>query len=241
VVLAAGALSTPRILISSNNLANESDLVGRRLMRHVIDLFILTLAPRIKNARQSKELGMNDFYSDGPDRLGTVQSFGMAPTLEYLRNRPGRNLWRMLGPAAIPVAKLFSSCAIIGSILEDDPNPRNRVEPTKEGIRLTYRLSPGDARRRRLLRRKVWQAFKRFGPVRVFGTSDREAIGHVCGTTRFGDNPAESVLDRFNRTHRVDNLYVVDSGFFPTSGGINPALTVAANALRVAHHLEGIL
>jgi choline dehydrogenase-like flavoprotein len=129
----------------------------------------------------------------------------------------------------------------LGSILEDDPNPSNRVEPTREGMRLTYRLSPGDVRRRQMLRRKVWRAFRRFGPVRVFGTSDREALGHVCGTTRFGDKSAENVLDRFNRAHQLDNLYVVDSGFFPTSGGINPALTVAANALRIAHHLEDVL
>ena len=59
-------------------------------------------------------------------------------------------------------------------------------------------------------------------------------LGHVCGTCRFGDDPATSVLDRNNRTHEVANLYVVDGSFLPTSGGTNPSLTIAANALRVA-------
>jgi choline dehydrogenase-like flavoprotein len=72
----------------------------------------------------------------------------------------------------------------------------------------------------------------------VWGTSDRPAFGHVCGTCRFGTDPASSVLDPWNRAHGLSNLFVVDASFFPTSGGINPALTIAANALRVAYHLQ---
>jgi choline dehydrogenase-like flavoprotein len=56
--------------------------------------------------------------------------------------------------------------------------------------------------------------------------------GHVCGTCRFGDDPQTSVLDRDNRAHDLDNLYVLDASFFPSSGGINPSLTIAANSLR---------
>ena len=61
----------------------------------------------------------------------------------------------------------------------------------------------------------------------------------ACGTCRFGDDPRASVLDRNNRCHEVENLYVVDSSFFPSSGGTNPSLTIAANALRVANHMLG--
>jgi len=63
-------------------------------------------------------------------------------------------------------------------------------------------------------------------------------LGHVCGTAVFGDNPETSVLDANNRAHEVENLYVVDGSFFPTSGGVNPALTIIANALRVADHVH---
>jgi choline dehydrogenase-like flavoprotein len=64
------------------------------------------------------------------------------------------------------------------------------------------------------------------------------AIAHVCGTCRFGDDPAASVLDRDCRAHGLDNLYVADASCFASSGGINPSLTIAANALRVAAHLQ---
>jgi choline dehydrogenase-like flavoprotein len=58
--------------------------------------------------------------------------------------------------------------------------------------------------------------------------------GHACGTARFGRDPATSVLDAGCRAHEVDNLYVVDASFMPRSGAVNPSLTIAANALRVA-------
>jgi choline dehydrogenase-like flavoprotein len=67
---------------------------------------------------------------------------------------------------------------------------------------------------------------------------DNANLGHVCGTCRFGTHPKTSVLDPQNRAHEVDNLYVVDTSFFPSSAGLNPSLTVAANALRVAAHVD---
>jgi choline dehydrogenase-like flavoprotein len=68
-----------------------------------------------------------------------------------------------------------------------------------------------------------------------------DSIAHACGTCRFGDDPQQSVLDASNRAHDIDNLYVVDSSFFPSSGGVNPSLTIAANALRVAALLNARL
>ena len=60
---------------------------------------------------------------------------------------------------------------------------------------------------------------------------------HQAGTCRFGADPASSVLDTNCRAHEVDNLYVVDTSFFPSIGAVNPALTAMANALRVGDHL----
>jgi choline dehydrogenase-like flavoprotein len=57
---------------------------------------------------------------------------------------------------------------------------------------------------------------------------------HQCGTTVMGTDPARSVLDPTCRAHDVDNLWIVDSACFPSSAALNPALTIAANALRVA-------
>jgi choline dehydrogenase-like flavoprotein len=68
-----------------------------------------------------------------------------------------------------------------------------------------------------------------------------EGLAHQCGTCRFGNDPTTSVLDMNCKTHDTDNLYVVDGSFFPSSGAVNPSLTIIANALRVGEHLLGRL
>ncbi len=236
VVLAGGALSTPAILLRSGNLANQSGQVGRRLMRHLISLYVLSVAPRFRQPGEAKELGLSDFYDEG----GTVQAFGATPTLDYLRRRPGRNLWRMLGPAAVPLARCFAGAPIIAGIAEDEPRPENRIGLTASGeVEYAYSPARADRERQQRLNRALWRTFARFGALRVFGTSDRDALGHVCGTAVMGDEATRSVVNRENRAHELENLYIVDGSWFPTSGAMNPALTIAANALRVAQHLMG--
>jgi choline dehydrogenase-like flavoprotein len=132
----------------------------------------------------------------------------------------------------------------LATIMEDLPYPDNRVEPAFEdgdaaAVRLTYRLRDADRARiahlrrlmRGVLRGRRWRLLKQ--------AENNQRIAHVCGTCRFGVDPATSVLDPDNRCHDLDNLYVVDSSFFPSSGGTNPSLTIAANALRVAERLRG--
>jgi choline dehydrogenase-like flavoprotein len=63
-------------------------------------------------------------------------------------------------------------------------------------------------------------------------------FGHACGTCRFGFDPAVSVLNENNHAHDVENLYITDASFFPSSGGTNPSLTIAANAIRVAEEIN---
>ena len=236
VILAAGALATPRILLHSG-LGNSSGLVGRCLMRHVIDLYVLRKAPPPEEPSAAKELGLNDFYYKDGRKLGSVQSFGLPPPVGYLRNQPGFNVWRWMGPLAGPIARRFAGTPIIASILEDEPRPENFVDAASGGWRMHYRIGSSEMERRRILRRLVRQAFRKFGPVRGGGTDDRKGLGHVCGTCRFGNDPRTSVLDPFNRVHDLDNLYITDASFFPTSGAVSPGLTIIANALRVAAHI----
>lgn len=73
------------------------------------------------------------------------------------------------------------------------------------------------------------------------GRRRRAGVAHQCGTLRFGRDPRTSVLDVNCKAHELDNLYVVDGSFFPSSGAVNPALTIVANALRVADHLKARL
>ena len=84
--------------------------------------------------------------------------------------------------------------------------------------------------------------FQSLGATQLWKKSkNRAGLAHACGTCRFGESPETSVLDRWNRAHEMDNLYVADASFLPTSGGLGPALTIAANALRVAEEVNRIL
>lgn len=248
VVLAAGALNTPALLLRSRSptwpggLANGSGLVGCNLMRHCIELWVLRSAPPLVHLRDSKAIGFNDFYVHDGQKLGTVQSFGAAPPLTYLQNQSTLNPWRLLGPLSSAVWRRYSRAPILASILEDLPYPANRIElrgaeASDRGLMIRYRTGESEAGRKRIFRSELRRVFRGLGTILASGTDAPRALGHVCGTCRFGDDPASSVLDSTNRAHELDNLYVVDASFFPSSSGMNPALTLAANALRVARHI----
>ena len=239
-VLACGALNTPALLLAScqphweNGLANGSGKVGRNLMRHAIDLWVLRGAPPLQAPGDAKALGFNDLYTCGRSKFGSVQSYGAPPALEYLRRQPTASLVWRLGPLSRWVWRRYSRAPLLASILEDLPYPENRVEPGADGRpRLQYRPGVSEERRRRAFRRELRGLLRGLGATLVSGRDAPKALGHACGTCRFGTDPATSVLDCDNRAHQLDNLYVVDASFFPSSAGLNPALTIAANALRV--------
>lgn len=254
VVLAAGALVTPVLLLNSRSgdwpggLANGSDWVGRNLMRHLIDLIEIWPGSGGKISAPNKEIGLNDFYFWEGQKYGTVQSFGAMPPMELLTNRPGwraRSL-RLLRPVARPVyERFFNGGLVLAPLMEDLPYLDNRVLPSdtstsdgRQRLRIRYRLHASEIERRAVFLRQLKEVFEPFRKITLRGAEDNEAVGHVCGTCRFGTDPKTSVLDPNNRAHEVSNLYVVDSSFFPSSAGLNPSLTVAANALRVAAHLN---
>jgi len=99
-------------------------------------------------------------------------------------------------------------------------------------------LHAGEIERRAVFLRQIKEVLKPFRALTLRTGERNSTLGHVCGTCRFGTDPKTSVLDPQNRAHGVDNLYVVDGSFFPSSSGLNPSLTIAANALRVAAHLN---
>jgi choline dehydrogenase-like flavoprotein len=261
VVLAAGALETPRLLLASSSpewphgLANDSGLVGRNLMRHYIDLY--AVAPHTAGEVQGhlKELAFNDYYLGDGAKGGTVQSFGALPPAPILAAgmeedmRHGAFRWaaplfRLAKPLLRPLLRsLLSGRVIFASILEDLPYADNRValpapgEPAR--LAIEYRISDHERGRIAAFRRIVSEIFRPYRVMAIKQAENNERIAHACGTCRAGHDPRASVLDAFNRAHGLANLYVVDASFFPSSGGTNPALTIAANALRVADHLGG--
>ncbi len=245
VIIACGAANSARLLLRSANdrhprgLANGSDRVGRHYMFH--NAMALLALSRSENPTQfQKTLTLNDFYHGAPDcefPLGNIQMLGKssAPMLraDAPRWAPG---WSLEAMARHSVDFWLTS--------EDLPLPQNRVTLTAAGaIRLDY--TPTNLQPLARLRAKLQALLEHLDlhphllPSSLyFGRGIPLAgVAHQAGTCRFGDDPATSVLDRHCRTHEVDNLYVVDTSFFPSIGAVNPSLTAIANALRVGDHL----
>jgi choline dehydrogenase-like flavoprotein len=238
VVLSAGAVNSAALLLRSANgncptgVANRSDTVGRHFMNHNSSA-MLTVDPRRRNdSVYQKTLGLNDFYFEdrrggGPAR-GNVQLLGRitAPILKAnLRWVPERLLATL---SAYSVDWYLMS--------EDLPNPDSRVRVDGGDIVLDWRRSNMAAHDG--LVRRMREMFHAAGyPIVLARPFDRRTPSHQCGTVRFGDDPATSALDPFCRAHDHPNLFVVDASFMPSSAAVNPALTIAAQALRVADHI----
>jgi choline dehydrogenase-like flavoprotein len=261
-VLACGALSTPVLLLRSRSadwpqgLANSSGVVGRNLMLHTSDFLLIDPRQERSAAGPIKSISLNDFYFDRRGKLGTLQSVGLRPQapfilayLRYLEEKDPRwwrrPLSRHLPRLAELASRRFARGSVFSTIVEDLPYPDNRVfvDPgAPNGFRFAYAYSGELRRRNQLFRRELRRRLAPRLQLRVVtGGSNNINYGHACGTCRFGDDPATSVLDRNNRAHDLDNLYVSDGSFFPSSGGTNPSLTIAANALRVAGIIAGAL
>jgi len=247
---------TPAILLNSTGgawprgVGNDTDQVGRNLMRHAIELVFLRGAPRLREGERSKQISLSDFYLPGDRseglKLGTVQSLGALPS--------GADVLGRMPPLLRAIARPFVGAIwqhhirplnVLAAIMEDLPHAHNRVTPgapfsdgARQRVRMSYRLSTQDLDRAATFHRVVTRALAPLRPRAVALARRNAAVAHACGTCRFGIDPATSVLDAHNRAHGLDNLYVVDASFFPSSSGTNPSLTIAANALRVAAHLR---
>ncbi|MBD2770914.1 GMC oxidoreductase [Iningainema tapete] len=252
VVLACGAVNSAALLLRSpnekhpNGLANSSDQVGRNFMKYQITA-IIQLAAKTNTVVFPKTICVHDFYwgdADFPYPMGHIQNIGSihpemitaeAPPLLAVLARlvPESGLRQLAGRA-------------IGWWLqtEDLPDPNNRVRVVGNKLHLDYTHNNIEAHDRLIYH---WtEVLKQLDTGKnslfsqsIFSRSDTpiKVLANQCGTCRFGEDPQTSVLDLNCRTHDVDNLYVVDGSFFPSSAGVSPALTIMANALRVGEHL----
>lgn len=256
VVLSAGGLASPRLLLASASEAwpdgcgNGSGLVGRNLMFHLSERLAIWPEGRAQLGRPAKTISLRDFYYRDGLRLGLLQSMGLDASygnvvhqLNHKFDRsPLRSLRPLRGALRVPAfvaSQLLGAARIFAGILEDPPVADNRVvfDPANPGrLAFDYRLTP-ELRRRRQVFRGIIRASIR-GQRAFFLNAEPELnLPHPCGTLRFGADPRHSVLNPDCRAHDLSNLYVVDSSFMPTSNGVNPSLTIAANALRVADRI----
>lgn len=243
VIVAAGALQSP-LLLERSGIGFQSGLLGRNLMRHFVDLYAMKIDSDLKNPN-AKEIGFNDFYNDANQSLGTVQSFGRLPPLEVILQDMESNLkshgwglatlFRFLKPIVSPIIKRVTSGRLVmASIMEDSPQCENRVWSENGRICIAYKISRKDKARIDIMRANLKSIFQSFSLLFIPNAQTNKMLAHVCGTCKMGIDPLTSVVDPSNKVHGTENVYVVDSSFFPTSGGTNPALTIAANSLRVA-------
>jgi choline dehydrogenase-like flavoprotein len=245
VVVSCGAAESPALLLRSagdrhpKGLANSSDQVGRNYMAH-INSGVVAISQTPNHTKFQKTLGVNDYYWGAPDSelpLGHIQMLGKSDHNILRAGAP----WYAPGLALEYMAKHAIDFWLT---TEDLPYPENRITVDREGtIHLSKTFHNEEPHRRLLAKLK--------GLLGDLGCSERAiprfsvldqriplaGIAHQCGTIRFGDDPSSSVLDRNCKAHDLDNLYVVDTSFFPSSSAVNPALTAMANALRVGDHL----
>ncbi len=248
VVVSAGAANSAKLLLASagdkhpNGLANGSDQVGRNYMFHNSRAF-LAVSKEENDTRFQKTLGLNDWYLGDDDfgyPMGNVQMVGKSSAPMYRGEKKIAELAPLfaLGEVAEHAVDFWLSS-------EDLPDPDNRVTLNDAGeVVLSY--TPNNREALEQLYRRVKHNLDHMGmhphhlvPRDVYMKNDIPVAGcaHQSGTVRFGDDPATSVLDADCKAHEVDNLYVVDTSFFPSIGAVNPALTAIANALRVGDHL----
>ena len=250
-ILAANAFMTPALLQRSANdrfpsgLANSSGLVGRNLMLHATNhLFVRLKQPaQYSSGGMNYGLSLNDFYVRDGVKLGNFHAHPII-TREQLMTfmvLHSRGLNRLPGRLIYMIASMGTFLSrpwtAFSGIIEDLPYPGNHVAAkpgSEEDIVYTYRY-PDELRRRALMMCNGFKdAIASMFDVRPFHPVGAIDGIHACGTCRFGDDARTSVLDRDNRAHDLDNLYVLDASFFPSSGGINPSLTIVANSLRAS-------
>jgi choline dehydrogenase-like flavoprotein len=259
VILAASAFLTPVLLQRSANerfpdgLANSSGLVGRNLMLHASNhLFARLKRPEpALGFAMNYGLSLNDFYVDSGAKLGNIHAHPIATRDELMRfliqhvlpgmTGSGSRRWAAYLPGSLlrmvtsMGRTLCRSWMVFAAIVEDFPYPENHVAAkagSAEDIIFTYNYPDELRRRSRMICDRFKSAVSPLFDVRSLQPTGALNGSHVCGTCRFGDDPQTSVLDRDNRAHDLDNLYVLDASFFPSSGGINPSLTIVANSLR---------
>jgi len=249
VSVSAGAANSAQILLASandthpNGLANGSDQVGRNYMFHNSKAMV-ALAKEPNDTTFQKTLGVNDFYfgTDGYDYpIGQIQMVGKSNAEAMKGEEPALTKlaphWSLEDTARHAVDLWLTT--------EDLPDPNNRVTLDDQGnVQLAYTSNNNEEADR--LYHQVKEMLNHVGMADhhvlhknfyMHMSVPIAGVAHQVGTARFGHDPGDSVLDEHCKAHELDNLYVVDTSFFPSIGAVNPALTAIANAIRVGEHL----
>jgi len=251
VVVACGAVNSAALLLRSaddkhpDGLANSSDVVGRHYMRHN-NLALMAVSKEPNDTRFQKTLAMNDWYLGSDDweyPLGGIQMLGKSDT-EQIKGEAPR--WAGLASPDMPFEVMAHHSVDFWLCGEDLPAPDNRVTVDKDGGIHLVLDEKNNVEGVNRLRHKLHGMLEHLGmhkhhllphSLYLHKTMPIGATAHQAGTVRFGTDPRSSALDPDCKAHDLDNLYVVDTSFFPSIGAVNPSLTAIANALRVGDRI----
>ena len=257
VVVSAGAINSAALLLRSANakhpkgLANGSDVVGRHYMGHTNS--VMMAISRCPNPTIfQKTLSINDYYFGSKAFEYPMGHISFVGKLDAITLQAG-------APPLVPgfTLDLMARHSLDFWLTSEDlPDPDNRVTLNSEGrIALSYSPNNEEGHKRLIAQLQSLLQSQRKCSVHghdchqgLFGRSlfvgeriPLAGVAHQNGTIRFGCDAKTSALDANCRAHEIDNLYVVDASFFPSSAAVNPALTIMANALRVGDHLKARL
>ncbi len=255
VVSACGAINSAALLLRSandkhpNGLANGSDTVGRHYMGHTNSV-LMAISKCPNPTIFQKTLSVNDFYFGSKNFAFPMGHISFVGKLDGATLRAG-------APAIAPgwtLEAMAEHSLDFWLTSEDLPDPANRVTLDRDGnIVLSY--TPNNLKAHEQLIKHLEHALNNIHCV-THGTCHQglfarglflgqkiplAGVAHQNGTIRFGNDPNTSALDANCKAHELDNLYVVDGSFFPSSAAVNPGLTIIANALRVGDHLLELL
>lgn len=247
-VLGAGALATAHLLLSSGlqALNPAGHAVGRHLTRHCSSIVFGAYPWLPKHeGRFHKQIGINDFYFGDPEgrgpagKLGNIQQT-QTPSMGTVRGE--------VNPvAAVLLTPLVRRATGLLVIAEDRPRYENRVELHPEErdalglsrLVIEHRYDPRDLEARKCLEGRAREIHRSAGALATY-VHVIDTFSHALGTVRMGDDPERDPLDASGRFRGLDNLFVSDGSALPTAGGVNPSLTIAANALRIGRLLAGV-
>lgn len=226
-VLSLGAVNTAALLLRSGSIANSSGLLGRNFMMHN-NAHIAAFNVKSKNdVIFQKTLSFSDWYFDGGSGypLGVVQLIGKVQAImmkSYATKVP------------LAILKFIADRSVEFVVMNEDlPASSNRVEIAPNGMIQIFRKAVNTSAHKELMK-KTKRVLRKAGFQAIFVQPfDISMNSHQCGTSVAGNDPKLSVVDQYCKTHDLENLYLIDGGFFPSSAAMNPALTIAAQALRV--------
>jgi len=253
VAVSCGAINSAALLLRSRNdkhpsgLANGSDVVGRHYMGH-INSILMAISKCPNPTVFQKTLGLNDFYFGASDYALPMGHISFVGKLDGVTLSAG-------APAIAPgwTLELMGRHSLDFWLTSEDlPDPDNRVTLDREG-RIVLSYTPNNGQGHKRLVAKLESMMQQQSKCAIHGHDCHQGlfsrnlfvgqriplagVAHQNGTVRFGHDPSSSALDAYCKAHEVDNLYVVDGSFFPSSGAVNPALTIMANALRIGDHI----